>query len=107
MRPRRLTFGLIWVVWVVASCSLLVEEDLRQVRCTEDGRIGPPACDPGEVCGAGRCQLCIAHEICDDEVDNDCNGRTDEGCGQSAGGRGMGGGMSSGGADDERGGTSG
>jgi hypothetical protein len=80
----------------ILSCSLLVDEEIQAVQCTEVGRIGPPACDPGEICAAERCRACVRDETCADGVDNDCDGSIDEGCGQDAGGRGGEGSVSAG-----------
>ena len=64
----------------VAGCSLLVDDNVDEVRCRDEGVIGPPACDVGEVCASGRCRTCIATDVCGDGVDNDCTGLADEGC---------------------------
>lgn len=80
-------------------CSLLVANDLSQLRCSQDGAIGLPACDPGQICAEFRCRSCVALEICGDGIDNDCNGQRDDGCsGEGVGAGGMGGAGSNGGA---------
>lgn len=72
-------------------CSLLVDDELSKVRCSQEGVIGPPACDSGQLCAEGRCQACLAFEVCDDGIDNDCNAGTSDRCPGGAGGEGMGG----------------
>lgn len=71
------------------SCSLTVSEFDPEVRCAEEGVIGPPACEPAFVCGRGRCRACARVEACGDGVDNDCSGVTDEDCAGSEGGAGQ------------------
>ena len=73
------------VVGLMPCCSLLIDHDIERVRCSESGRIGPPACDVGEICAADRCQACLRREICGDDLDNDCNERVDDACGSDAG----------------------
>ena len=68
------------------SCSLTVSEFDPEVRCSDEGAVGPPACEPGFVCGRGRCRACARVEACGDGVDNDCSGDVDEDCGGSEGG---------------------
>lgn len=82
---RALTaLGLALVVGVF-SCSLTVSEFDPEVRCSNEGVIGPPACEPGFVCGRGRCRACSRVEACGDRVDNDCSGAVDDGCGGEGG----------------------
>ena len=76
--------GFVFVVGVF-SCSLTVSEFDPEVRCSNEGAIGPPACEPGFVCGRGRCRACSRVEACGDNVDNDCSGEVDDGCGGQAG----------------------
>lgn len=73
-----------------AHCSLLVQQDLSELACAEEGVIGAPACENNEICAVGRCRVCSAQEICADGVDNDCNGRVDDRC-EPAGDTGAGG----------------
>lgn len=77
----------------VAHCSVLVDDELSSLRCVQEGSLGQPACDPGELCAAGHCRACVAVDVCQDGVDNDCNGRIDDRCVASggAGGDGAGG----------------
>ncbi len=65
---------------LASACSLLVHDDLGQVRCEAEGVIGPPACPVGNVCGLGRCRECQPVDACGDGVDNDCSGEIDQGC---------------------------
>jgi hypothetical protein len=76
------------VLFVVAGCSLLVDENIDAVGCEPEGSLGPPACDVGEICADGRCRTCIAVDICDDAIDNDCSGEVDQGCGRGGAGGG-------------------
>ncbi|HET9931441.1 MAG TPA: hypothetical protein VFQ35_12160 [Polyangiaceae bacterium] len=80
------------------ECSTIVGNELDDVRCTADNAVGPPACESGWFCGYGRCRVCAATEACGDDLDNDCNGRRDDGCAGA-------GGLGSGGADGGSGGT--
>lgn len=68
------------------ACSLLIDSELERVHCTEENVIGPPACEPGQVCGAGLCTPCASVDACSDGVDNDCDERVDEGCADAAAG---------------------
>jgi hypothetical protein len=68
-----------------AGCSLLIGSDPDEIHCKDAGWIGPPACDPGAICALGRCQRCAEHDACGDSVDNDCDGRIDDGCAKTGG----------------------
>ncbi|WP_437803927.1 hypothetical protein [Sorangium sp. So ce693] len=71
---RRLLRGLAALVSLGAGCEVLVDGTLGQVRCSDEGAIGPPACPEGAVCREGACveqQLeralgarCARHEDC-------------------------------------------
>jgi hypothetical protein len=52
---RRLT-GLALAAAACAACSLLIGAEPEPLRCTEEGRLGPPACDSGQVCRTGVCE---------------------------------------------------
>jgi hypothetical protein len=67
------------------GCSLLVDADPDPVGCSAEGQLGPPACAEGSVCAAGACVACARGEVCTDDIDNDCNGRVDDGCAGAAG----------------------
>jgi hypothetical protein len=41
---------------MLGACSLLVGSEPEPLRCGEDGQVGPPACDEGQVCVAGICR---------------------------------------------------
>jgi hypothetical protein len=83
----RFAFGVALAIGAF-SCSLTVSEFEPEVRCADEGRIGLPACEPGYVCGRGRCRACSRVEACGDAVDNDCSGAVDDNCGGSGGGSG-------------------
>jgi len=82
---RALWLAVLAAVATASSCSLLVGDDVARVRCSESGRIGPPACDIGEICAGGRCQSCATREVCGDGVDNDCDARVDDACAADSG----------------------
>jgi hypothetical protein len=49
--------GLAWLAaWSFGACSLLVGSEPKPLRCSEDGQVGPPGCDEGQVCVAGICR---------------------------------------------------
>jgi hypothetical protein len=52
---------LLWLVLVLggvaSACSLLIEGEPMPLRCSQEGRVGPPACDPGMICRSGTCQV--------------------------------------------------
>ena len=72
----------------VAGCSLWVSSEPEQIGCADEGKLGPPACDDGFLCAHQSCVHCAANEICGDAVDNDCNGKVDDGCSSVSGGGG-------------------
>jgi hypothetical protein len=37
------------------GCSFIVEND-GPLACSQERQLGPPACDPGQVCRSGTCQ---------------------------------------------------
>lgn len=44
-------------LWVLPlGCSLLVGSEPTPLLCSEEGRLGPPACDVGQVCRSGECR---------------------------------------------------
>jgi hypothetical protein len=48
-----------WLVLALASlvaCSVIVEGQPERLRCSDEGRIGPPACDEGQICQDGLCR---------------------------------------------------
>jgi hypothetical protein len=40
----------------LVGCSLLVGGEPVPLRCSQEGLVGPPACDDGLECRAGICQ---------------------------------------------------
>jgi len=68
---------------------MIVSSNLENVRCSQSGQVGPPACDSGSFCGAGRCRLCEPKEACGDGLDNDCNGLVDDSCHGEGGSAGL------------------
>lgn len=39
-----------------SACSLLIAGEADEVSCSEEGQLGPPACDAGFSCQAGVCR---------------------------------------------------
>jgi len=78
MRRHAAVLGFLSCFWF--ACTSLVDQDLSQVRCSEEGVVGPPACNEGQLCVEAECKACVDKEVCGDRVDNDCNGRADDGC---------------------------
>lgn len=64
----------------IASCSLWVPSEPEQIGCVDEGKLGPPACDEGFLCAHQSCVACGSQELCNDGIDNDCNGKIDDGC---------------------------
>lgn len=42
---------------VAAGCSLIVSGEPEPMRCSLEGQVGPPACDPGLKCVSGLCRV--------------------------------------------------
>ena len=47
--------ALVGLAAAVVGCSLLVGGAPEPMACSEEGRSGPPACDPGFTCRSGVC----------------------------------------------------
>ncbi|HEU5075548.1 MAG TPA: hypothetical protein VFU02_15255 [Polyangiaceae bacterium] len=62
------------------ACSLVVPSEPEVIHCRERGAVGAPACPANFVCADGICDACADREACGDAVDNDCDGRIDDGC---------------------------
>jgi hypothetical protein len=94
---RLLTVRWVWVgvLLACASCSELVSSEPQEIGCVDEGKVGAPACDTDSLCARGVCTHCSMHEICGDQLDNDCNGLIDDGCGGTAGSSSAGGGEAS------------
>lgn len=88
---------------LAVGCSAMIEAELTRVNCSWEGAIGPPACEPGQICRAGVCSGCAPKEVCGDSVDNDCNGAAEDGCDDG----GLGGGAGTGGSPTGGGGGTG
>ncbi|HEY4105446.1 MAG TPA: hypothetical protein VGM44_16220 [Polyangiaceae bacterium] len=74
-------------LFILGGCSLWVSAEPEEIGCSEEGRLGPPACGVDFICARGGCIRCASRDICGDGIDNDCNGRIDDGCpGTSTGG---------------------
>jgi hypothetical protein len=43
--------------FLFSACSLLIGSETAPLRCSQEGQLGPPACDAGFVCKEGVCQL--------------------------------------------------
>jgi hypothetical protein len=41
---------------LTSACSLLIGGEADEVSCAQEGRLGPPACDPGFSCQDGVCR---------------------------------------------------
>lgn len=64
----------------VAACSLVVPSEPEVIHCRDRGAVGAPACPANFVCADGVCDACSEQEACGDAVDNDCDGKVDDGC---------------------------
>jgi hypothetical protein len=42
--------------WLLGACSVLVGSEPEPLRCSDEGQVGPPACDEGQVCSVGICR---------------------------------------------------
>ena len=42
---------------LLTACSLLIDGEPSPLRCSQEGRRGPPACDEGFVCQRGVCEI--------------------------------------------------
>jgi hypothetical protein len=48
----------LWLGGLAATaCSLIVDGEPAALRCSQEGRVGPPACDEGFVCSSGVCRI--------------------------------------------------
>ena len=65
---------------VLGACSVWVSSEPDPLGCSAEGQAGPPACDRGFICARQQCVRCVVREVCDDGLDNDCNGRIDDSC---------------------------
>jgi hypothetical protein len=57
-------------VWLAAGCEILVNGQLGDVRCQDEGQIGPPACPDRFECRSGLCIPSLHGAPC--AVDGDC-----------------------------------
>jgi len=90
------------------ACSLLISGEAEQIQCSDEGQLGPPACDLGFSCQAS---ICRADALPDDDSDPEAVGGAAgsggaagadgaSGAGGSDGAGGSGGASGAGGADD-------
>ena len=54
MKHRGLLLGMLF--GTLLSCSLLVGGEPESIRCSQEGRRGPPACEVGWTCRSGICE---------------------------------------------------
>lgn len=64
----------------LGACSVWVSSEPDPIGCSAEGQRGPPACDRGFICARQQCVRCAAREVCEDGLDNDCNGHIDDAC---------------------------
>jgi hypothetical protein len=86
----RVAASLLLALLAPLGCSLLVDGDIDEVKCSAEGSIGAPACDVGEICAEGRCRDCLSTDVCGDLIDNDCSGQVDQDCPDDSGQAGSG-----------------
>ena len=55
MRPRLALALAVTTTLAAAACSFIVE-NAGPLACSQEGRLGPPACDAGLICRQGLCQ---------------------------------------------------
>jgi hypothetical protein len=95
--PARVTALVVCMAWLAVgteACGLAIgAADLNAVNCEQEGTVGTPACAEGQVCAGGQCVQCAATDTCTNGIDDDCDGRIDNGCvgtgGKDGGGAGM------------------
>ena len=56
MKSAQLWSGAFALGLCCVACSLLIGSEPTPLGCSEEGKAGPPACDPGFVCRSGVCQ---------------------------------------------------
>ena len=61
--------------WCSATGTCTFQPDEDDMVCDDDDECTPPG-----LCKAGECMFDLPDEICGDDVDNNCDGQTDEGC---------------------------
>jgi len=90
------------------SCELVVPQaNLDDVRCQQEGQVGPPACPEGKTCLGGRCRVGASGTDAGADVDASVGGSSGTGGtgGTGAGGWAGAGGTGVGGATGGTGGT--
>lgn len=70
MRGARLARAALALALWSAGCQMLIDGEVREVRCAAEGTVGPPACPAGEQCRGGRCAASVLGATCD--TDDDC-----------------------------------
>ena len=72
---RASAFGLAASVVLLLRCEAIVPDTVPQFTCQGTS---PEACPTGFYCNGSGCKACEPQDICD-HLDNDCNGKVDDG----------------------------
>jgi hypothetical protein len=68
------------VLWASACGLAIGSADLDAVYCTAEGQRDRPTCNDGQICLQGVCTQCAPLEVCGNGLDDDCSGKSDDGC---------------------------
>ncbi len=77
MSGRRALDAALLCLLVAVGCSAIVEPRNPEPFCTQ-GDSGAQVCPQGLACVDGRCTRACGPEVCMNNIDDDCDGRTDE-----------------------------